>query len=59
MIGFASYLLAFHTQAPRMAQIRERNWKIFILFLNQNICCGYSKEPSPWNGSFEHPKQML
>ena len=20
--------------------------KIFFLFLNQNICCGYSKEPS-------------
>ena len=25
-----------------------------ILFLNQNICCGYSKEPS-----FEHPKHMF
>ena len=24
-----------------------------FLFLNQNICCGYSKEPS----QFEHPKQ--
>ena len=22
------------------------NQKIFFLFLNQNICCGYSKEPS-------------
>ena len=21
-------------------------WKIIFLFLNQNICCGYSKEPS-------------
>ena len=28
--------------------------KIFFLFLNQNICCGYSKEPS-----FEHPKHMF
>ena len=27
---------------------------IFLLFLNQNICCGYSKEPSQWDGSFEH-----
>ena len=32
--------------------------KVFFLFLNQNICCGYSKEPSQW-GSFEHPKHML
>ena len=24
-------------------QIRVRNFKIFFLFLNQNICCGYSK----------------
>ena len=32
--------------------------KIF-LFLNQNICCGWLKEPSQWDGSFEHPKHML
>ena len=30
-----------------------------ILFLNQNICCEYSKEPSQWDDSFEHPKNML
>ena len=29
--------------------------KIIFLFLYQNICCGYSKEPSQWDGSFEHP----
>ena len=33
--------------------------KIIILLLNQNKCCGYSKEPSQWDGSFEHPKHML
>ena len=33
--------------------------RLFFLFLNQNICCGYSEEPSPWDGSFEPPKQML
>ena len=33
--------------------------KLIFLFLNQKICCGYSKEPSHWDGSFEHPKQML
>ena len=32
---------------------------IIFFFLNQNICCGYSKEPSQWDGSFEHPKHML
>ena len=35
------------------------NQKLLFLFLNQNICCGYSKELSQWDGSFEHPKQML
>ena len=40
-------------------QIRVRNQKLFFLFLNQNICCGCSKEPSHWDGSFEQPKQML
>ena len=40
-------------------QMRVRNWKLFFLFLNQNICCGCSKEPSRWDGSFEHPKHML
>ena len=33
--------------------------KIIFLFFNQNICCGYSKEPSQLDGSFEHPKHML
>ena len=29
------------------------------IFLSQNICCGYSKEPSQWYGSFEHQKHMF
>ena len=33
--------------------------KLFSLFPIQNICCGYSKEPSQWDGSFEHPKHMF
>ena len=32
--------------------------RIFCV-LNQNICCGYSKEPSQWDGSFEHLKLMF
>ena len=31
----------------------------FFLFLDQNICCEYSKESSKWDGSFEHPNQMF
>ena len=40
-------------------QIRVRIGKLFSLFLIQNICCGYSKELSQWEGSFEHPKHMF
>ena len=40
-------------------QIRVLIGKPFSLFLIQNICCGYSKEPSQWDGSFEHPKHMI
>ena len=25
-------------------------WKIIFVFLTRNICCGYSKEPSQWDG---------
>ena len=24
-----------------------------------NLSCGYSKEPSQWDGSFEHPKHKI
>ena len=35
--------------------------KLTSLFLNQNMYCGYSKEPSQrdGSGSFEHPKHKL
>ena len=39
--------------------IRVCDKKLIFLFLNQNICCGYSKEPSQWDVSFKHPKPML
>ena len=34
------------------------NRKLIFLFLNQNICCGYSKEHSQWDDSFGHQKQL-
>ena len=39
--------------------VKSRNKKLFFLFLNQNKCYGYSKEPSQWDGSFKYPKHML
>ena len=38
---------------------KVHNEKLIFLFLNQNICCGYSKELSQWDGTFEHQKHML
>ena len=34
-------------------------FKLIFLFRNQDISCGYSKEPSQQDGSFEHPKRKL
>ena len=40
-------------------QIRVCSRKLFFLFLIQNICFGYSKEPSHRDSSFGHPKHMF
>ena len=40
-------------------KLTVRNRKIIFLFFNQNLCCGYSKEPSQWDGSFEQPRHMF
>ena len=52
----AALVRAMMYQTP---QLIVRNKKIIFLFINQNICCGYSKESSRWDGSFEQPKHML
>ena len=51
----------FQSVIPDMVRplVKSAYQKNYFLFLNQNICCGYSKEPSQWDGSFEHPKHML
>ena len=45
--------------SPARPLVKKYVQKYFFLFLDQNICCGYSKEPSQWDGSFEHPKYMI
>ena len=40
-------------------QITVHTEKLFFLFFNQNIRCEHPKEPSQWDGSFEHPKHMF
>ena len=57
--SFARYWALFFLQKKPGFQISLHNWKLFFLFLKQNICCEYSKEPSQWDGSFEHPKHMF
>ena len=37
----------------------ERKIVVIFLPININICFGCSKEPSQWDGSFEHPKHMF
>ena len=53
------YNLLFQAYYDTGLQIRVCIEKLFSLFLVQNICCEYSKEPSQWDGSFEHPKHMF
>ena len=50
--------LCSNTHHPGLL-IRVCNQKSIFLFLNRNICCGYSKERSQWDSSFEHPKQIF
>ena len=43
----------------RMPLDRSAYWKNIFLVSHPNICCGYSKEPSEWDGSFEHQEHMF
>ena len=54
--GYQQMTLLFRV---RVGMLTVRNEILIFLFLNQNICCGYSKEPSQWDGSFEHPEHMF
>ena len=39
--------------------MKPHRYIIFFVFLIQNICFGYSKELSQWEGSFEHPNHIF
>ena len=51
--------LEVHIVYPAFCGPTVRTKKLIFLFLNQSMCCGYSKEPSQWDGYFEHPKHMF
>ena len=62
MLHYATFHLGFYCLQMYTftgLQIRVRIGKLFFLFLNQNICCGCSKERSQCDGSFEHPNHMF
>ena len=56
---FDNMLKIVHLSRSSRTLVRVRNENLIFLFLNQNICCGYSKEPSQWDYSFEHTKHIL
>ena len=53
------FYLDHHSLSKPLDKKAYFKYTSIFLFLNQNICCGYSKEPSQRDGSYEHPKQML
>ena len=38
-------------------QIKVRNWNFLFLFFNQNMCCGYTKNPIPYIDGIENNKR--
>ena len=60
--AFDSVLLYYRTVKRLLIpilQIRVRNGKLVLLFLNQNICCRYLHGPIKWDGFFEDQKHAL
>ena len=43
----------------RVSKLFEHKIAIISLSISLNICCGNSKEPSQWDGSFEYLQQNL
>ena len=57
--GLCAFIRLSTVADSRLQIFSMHNWKSFYLFLNQNIHCGFSIEPSQWNGSIKCPKLML
>ena len=45
--------------AVQIGKLFKRKIVIIFLPINLNMCFGCSKEPSPWDGSFEYPQHMV
>ena len=43
----------------RPPDIKECVFEKYFSYFSTKTCCGYTKELSQWDGSFEHPKQMF
>ena len=61
---FVSVCLSFQSESVSplyCSGLQIRGWdpKLTLLFLNQRICCLYSKELSRWDDSFRHHKHMF
>ena len=58
---FCSKIQVVHYGWHKATAFRTSDNSVYqkINVLIQNICCGYSKELSQWDGSFEHPKHMM
>ena len=55
--AFSSLKHATFVSKPGL-KLRVCNRIIFFLFLNQNICCGYSKEPSRFSHTHPYNNEM-
>ena len=60
-VGCPPKLLDFrvHTVTSDKTQFQTKNVFIFFLFLNENICCGYSIEVPHRGTSNEYPQHMF
>ena len=59
LLMMPKFICVLHLILVKARPLVKRAYQKKILFLNQNICWVYLKEPSQWDCSFEHPKQML
>ena len=61
-----SYIASLRFIGLIQASRQEWLFKNYFLFLNQNLCCGFSKEvlstlkePSQWDSSFDYQNKLV